>query len=132
MVATSIGTRTVRTYCNLCLVSCPSVVTVEDERIVALEPDRAHPLGGAICAKGRAAPELHDHPERVNHPLRRTRPKGDLDPGWERITWDEALDVVARRLLEVRATSGAEAVAFSMGTSGATGLTETEPWLTRL
>ena len=40
-------------------------------------------------------PELVDHPDRLLHPLRRTRPKGDPDPGWERISWDEALDLTA-------------------------------------
>ena len=54
-------------------------------RFVALEPDPSHPTGKALCAKGRAAPELVYHPDRLTHPLRRTRPKGDADPGWERI-----------------------------------------------
>jgi hypothetical protein len=46
----------------------------------------------AICAKGRAAPELVYHQDRLRRPLRRTRPKGNSDPGWEEITWDAALD----------------------------------------
>jgi len=35
--------------------------------------------------KGRAAPELVHHPERLLHPLRRTTPKGSVEPGWQRI-----------------------------------------------
>ncbi len=49
--------------------------------------------------KGKAAPEIVDHVERLLHPLKRTNPKGAEDPGWQRITWDEALDTVAARLL---------------------------------
>jgi len=113
-------------------VACPAVVTVEGTRPISLVPDLAHPLGGAVCGKGRAAPEIHDHPDRVNYPLRRTRPKTDPDPGWERCTWDEALDLIARRLLTVRAESGPQSVAFGRGTGGATGLRPVELWFSRL
>jgi anaerobic selenocysteine-containing dehydrogenase len=108
------------------------VTAVDGDRVVSVVPDRSHPLGGAICAKGRAAPEFHDHGDRVNVPLRRTRPKTDPDPGWEPCTWDEALDLIAEKMLEIRRTSGAEAVAFNKGTVGGTALTDSERWLQRL
>ena len=126
------GDRQILGYCGFCAVHCPTVTTVENGRVRSVEPDRSHPFGGAICAKGRAAPEFHDHRDRVNVPLRRTRPKTDPDPGWEPCGWDEALDLIARTLLEVRASSGAEAVAFNKGTTGGTALTDTERWLQRL
>jgi len=126
------ATRTVRTFCSLCKVLCPAVVTVEGSVPIKLEPDREHARGGAVCAKGRAAPEIHDHPNRVNYPLRRTRPKTDPDPGWERCTWDEALDLIAAKLREIRETSGPLAVAFSRGTGSATGVRDADPWFGRL
>src|SRR5262245_16707651 len=119
-------------YCGFCAVHCPVVTAVEGTRVVSVEPDRAHPYGGAICAKGRAAPEVHEHRDRVNVPLRRTRPKTDPDPGWEPCSWDEALDLIALKMLEIRASSGAEAVAFNKGTVGGTALTDSERWLQRL
>lgn len=124
--------RVVRSYCSLCGVGCPSEVTVDGSRVLALDADRSHPRGGIACSKGRAAPEIHDHPHRVNHPLRRTRPKTADDPGWERCSWDEALDLVASKLDQVRAESGPQAVAFGRGTGSGTGLRPTEPWLQRL
>ena len=124
--------RQVTGYCGFCGVHCPTVTTVDGHRVISVEPDRSHPFGGAICAKGRAAPEFHEHGHRVDFPMRRTRPKSDPDPGWERCSWDEALDLIARKLLEVRASSGPEAVAFNKGTTGGTGLTDTERWLHRL
>ena len=124
--------RRVTGYCGFCAVHCPVVTTAHGPRVVSVEPDRAHPYGGAICAKGRAAPEFHDHRDRVNTPLRRTRPKTDPDPGWEPCSWDEALDLVARTLLEVRASFGPQAVAFNKGTVGGTALTDSERWLQRL
>ena len=68
----------------------------------------------------------------MNYPLRRTRPKTDPDPGWERCSWDAALELIAHKLLEVRATDGPQAVVFGKATGGATGLTDVEPWLGRL
>ena len=89
------GTRKVRGYCGLCIARCGTVATVESGRFARLDPDPIHPTGQALCAKGRAAPELVYHKDRLTQPLRRTRPKGDADPGWVPISWDEALDVTA-------------------------------------
>lgn len=93
-------------YCGLCIARCGTVATVEDGRFTRLDPDPSHPTGQAICAKGRAAPELVYHPERLRYPLRRTRPKGDPDHGWQRIGWEEALNVTATAMQEVAAQHG--------------------------
>jgi anaerobic selenocysteine-containing dehydrogenase len=82
-------------YCGLCIARCGYTAVVDNGTLFSLEPDPMHPTGKALCAKGHAAPELVYHPERLAHPLRRTRPKGDRDPGWQRIGWDEALDLTA-------------------------------------
>ena len=100
------GIQRIHGYCSLCLARCGTVATVENGRFTRLDPDPSHPTGQAICAKGRAAPELVYHPDRLTHPLRRTRPKGDPDPGWERISWEEALDLDARRLTGIYAEGG--------------------------
>src|ERR1051325_159376 len=91
-----------------------TIAVVHDGRFVALEPDPSHPTGQALCAKGRAAPELVYHPDRLVHPLKRMRPKTDADAGWQRISWDEALDTVAQRLRQIADESGPESVAFSI------------------
>src|SRR5215467_403375 len=59
-------------YCALCTSRCGSIAVVENGRFVALEPDPTHPTGQALCSKGRAAPELVYHPDRLRHPLKRT------------------------------------------------------------
>jgi anaerobic selenocysteine-containing dehydrogenase len=126
------ATRKVRTYCSLCGVGCPSVITVAGNDIVSLRADDEHPLGGLTCAKGKSSPEIHDHPHRVNHPLKRTNPKTAAEPGWERCSWDEALDLISEHLIAIRADSGAEAVVFTKGTSGGTGMLPSAPWIDRL
>jgi anaerobic selenocysteine-containing dehydrogenase len=119
-------------YCGLCVSRCGSIATVDGGRFVALDPDPAHPTGRALCAKGRAAPELVYHPERLREPLRRTRPKGDPDPGWENIGWDEALDLVAERLAAIAAQDGPESVAFSVASPSTSGSDDATAWISRL
>lgn len=119
-------------YCGLCVSRCGSIATVEDGRFVALDPDPSHPTGRALCAKGRAAPELVYHSARLRHPLRRTRPKGDPDPGWEIIGWDEALDLVAERLAAIARRDGPESVVFSVASPSTSGSDDTTAWISRL
>lgn len=98
------GVRKVNGYCGLCIARCGSVATVENGRFIRLDPDPSHPTGQALCAKGRAAPELVYHKDRLTQPLRRTRPKGDADPGWVPISWDEALNSTADAVRRIRNT----------------------------
>jgi anaerobic selenocysteine-containing dehydrogenase len=124
--------RKTPTFCALCISRCGAIATVDDGRFVSLEADPAHPTGQALCVKGKAAPELVYHPDRLTHPLRRTRPKGDPDPGWERIGWDEALGEVARRLRALASEHGAESVAFSCASPSTSALSDSVDWIERL
>ena len=123
-------TEKIRTYCAMSKSRCGVVATVEDGRFVRLEPDADHPNRG-ICIKGQAAPELVYDPERLRYPLRRTTPKDDPDPRWERVGWDEAMAEIAERLGALRDRYGAESVFFYRGASGGSASAEYEPWLIR-
>ena len=126
------ATKRVHGYCALCWSRCGCVSTVEDGRLVAVDPDPDHPTGKALCAKGRAAPELVHHPDRLLYPMKRTRPKGDDDPGWERISWDEALDTVAGTIRRLADESGPETVAFGITTTAGTAMHDGFVWVERL
>jgi anaerobic selenocysteine-containing dehydrogenase len=119
-------------FCALCVSRCGCEAVVEDGRLVAIEPDPSHPTGKSLCAKGRASPELVYAEDRLLYPLGRTRPKGDPDPGWQRITWDEALSETASALRRISSESGPEAVAFGVTTSSGTALSDAQPWVDRL
>jgi anaerobic selenocysteine-containing dehydrogenase len=125
------SSHTVRGYCALCTAHCATIATVSEGRVVRLDPDHDHPNGGVICIKGKAAPELVYHPDRLNYPLKRTRPKNDPDPGWQRVSWDEALDDIARKINAIRESDGARAVALAKGTTGGTSISDAERWLSR-
>ncbi len=121
----------VRGYCALCTAHCATIATLEDGRVIRLDADHDHPNGGVICIKGKAAPELVYHADRLDYPLKRTRPKGDPDPGWKRVSWDEALDDIAQRLISTRDRYGPKTVALGKGTKSGTSVDDVERWLGR-
>jgi anaerobic selenocysteine-containing dehydrogenase len=124
--------RTVPTYCALCVSRCGAIATLENGAFTALQPDPSHPTGKALCLKGKVAPELVYHPERLLYPLKRTGPKGHRDPGWQRISWEEALSTTAARLLELSETHGPESVAFSSASPSTSAMSDSLEWLDRL
>jgi anaerobic selenocysteine-containing dehydrogenase len=130
-----VGTPTrqqVPTFCALCVSRCGAQATIDYGVFVALRPDPTHPTGQALCVKGRAAPELVSHPERLLHPLIRTKPKGAGDPGWRRIGWDEALDTIAGKLLRLAREHGPESVVFGTTSPSTSAMSDAADWLQRL
>ena len=127
-----VGGNLVPTFCPLCVSRCGARAEVTDGALLALLPDPSHPTGRAICVKGKAAPEIVYHPSRLVHPLRRTRPKDAPDPGWERITWDEALGTVAARLKTAAAAGGPESVGFSSSSPSTSAISDAVDWVQRL
>src|SRR5512136_1219060 len=119
-------------YCALCVSRCGATAVIENGRFAVLEPDPLHPTGRAICAKGRAAPELVYHPDRLLYPLKRTRPKGEPDPGWQRISWNEALDLTAASLHRIAEEHGAESVVFSVVSPSTSASDDAVVWIQRL
>ncbi|MBF6992495.1 molybdopterin-dependent oxidoreductase [Cupriavidus sp. IK-TO18] len=103
-------TKEIHGFCSICVSRCGTINTVVDDMLVKVRADPNHPNGKAVCMKGRAAPELAHHPDRLLYPLRRTTPKGAPSPEWERISWDSALTLISEKLNEIRVESGAEAL----------------------
>lgn len=124
-------TTQIQGYCTLCRSRCGTLNTVHNDALIRVEPDKSHPTGQAMCPKGRAAPELVHSPHRVLHPMRRTAPKDAADPGWEKISWDDALDEIARRFAQIRQESGPEAVVFGVTTPSGTPLSDSIDWIER-
>lgn len=118
-------------YCTLCRSRCGAVNHVERGRLVAVTPLTTHPTGGALCAKGRAAPEMVGGTGRLLRPMRRTNPRGAADPGWREISWTDALDEIAARLAAARDQHGAESVAFAVTTPSGTPMVDSFEWVER-
>lgn len=108
------GEQVIKTACAMCVHSCGMDVYVRDGRIVRVEGMAEHPLNkGEICPRGQALLDWEYAPERLTHPMKRT------EDGWQRISWDEALDTIATNLTEIKEKYGARAVTFACGSIGA-------------
>jgi len=96
--------------CNLCEALCGIEVERDGDRVGAIRGDVHDPLSqGYICPKATALGDLHHDPDRLRTPLLR---EGATHRA---IGWDEALDLAARRLLEIRGAHGRKGVAMYLG-----------------
>lgn len=104
---------------SACPHDCPSTCALDVEVIDGIAIGRVHGArdndytAGVICAKvARYAERIHN-PDRLTYPMRRKGDKGDADwrgGGWERIGWDDALDIVAEAFVKATARHGATTV----------------------
>ncbi|HEY6861042.1 MAG TPA: molybdopterin oxidoreductase family protein [Pseudolabrys sp.] len=99
---------------SACPHDCPSTCALEVELLDERTIGRVHGAkdndytAGVICAKVARYAEREHHAQRLLHPLRRTGPKGSNE--FERISWDDALDLVAEKFLQAERRHGAESV----------------------
>ncbi|MFC2019120.1 molybdopterin-dependent oxidoreductase, partial [Chloroflexota bacterium] len=106
--------QVIRTTCGICLAGCGLLVHLEDGRPVKIEGNPESPVShGVLCVKGLVGLELLEHPDRLKYPLKRMGKRGEGK--WRRVSWDEALDTVARALAEAKSNYGTESVAFIKG-----------------
>ena len=107
-----------RTTCPYCGVGCQIDLRVKDDRIVRVDaPFEVAPNHGRLCVKGRFGLDFVHHPSRLTAPLIRRVPQ---TPGartaatspdeWREASWDEALDLVAARLLDLRRRYGPDSI----------------------
>jgi len=104
-VAAAGAAEQVKSVCTHCAVGCTVVAEVENGVWIGQEPGFDSPINlGAHCAKGAAVRE-HAHGERrLKYPVKLVGGK------WERITWDQAIDEIGDKLLEIREQSGPDSV----------------------
>lgn len=100
--------KKVLTTCPHCATGCQYNLIIKDGRIVDTEAVDGPSNHGLLCVKGRSASfDFVQSPDRLKTPLIRNPQTGTLEPA----TWDEALDLVARRFTEIRNKNGGEAIA---------------------
>ncbi len=103
-------TRLHHRTCPLCEAMCGLVIEHRAGAVLSVKPDRDDVLSrGHICPKAVALKDIHEDPDRLRRPLRRTA------TGWEEISWAAAFDEVERRIGEVRRRHGHDAVALYLG-----------------
>jgi anaerobic selenocysteine-containing dehydrogenase len=96
--------------CHLCEAMCGVAIELENGQIQSIQGDPDDPLSqGYICAKATAMQDLHEDPERLRKPLRRTA------DGWQEMEWDNAFDLVADRLHCIRQEHGRNSIGAYLG-----------------
>ncbi|MFH1123078.1 MAG: molybdopterin-dependent oxidoreductase, partial [Pseudomonadota bacterium] len=107
--------RIKKANCMFCHSNCGMLVEVENGRITRVSGNPDHQVSrGNMCSKPTAAAEFHDHPDRVNYPLKRVGRRGEGK--WERISWGRAMDEMAEKLTRLKEDFGAETLAIGRGT----------------
>ena len=116
--------KRIRSHCRACgKMECPIWVSVKNGRVIKIEGDEsAISSHGNCCCKGRGAMQALYHPDRIKYPMKRTNPKGE-DPGWVRISWDEAIQQAAdglRKIVEDPKNNGWHSIKILHGTGRTT------------
>jgi anaerobic selenocysteine-containing dehydrogenase len=105
--------RMVPTFCSLCgpAMGCGINCYVRDGRLVRIEGMKDSPINkGKLCPKAYASMQWLYSPQRLKYPLKRVGKKGEGK--FEKISWDEALDIIADKLKEQKAKYGPESLAI--------------------
>ena len=96
--------------CNLCEAMCGLVITTQNEQIQTIVGDEKDPLShGHICPKALAYKDLHEDSDRLKFPVKKT------NSGWEQISWENALDEIADKLVNIQKIYGNNAVGVYQG-----------------
>lgn len=117
------GVECIKSLCYFCHANCGVLAYVKDGEVFKIEGDPNYSSQGGLCCRGTSALLHVNHPARINHALKRAGEKGENK--WEQIDYDQAIQEVAERLNQIKAESGAEAVASAGGT------TRTDDWARR-
>jgi len=124
--------RQVPSYCAQCISRCGCLVTVKDGALTNVQNLAGHPTGDVVCVKGKAAPQIVYHPDRLLTPMQRTQPKGAGDPGWQPISWQQAFRTIDDKLKKFKLESGAKSVCWGITTPSATAIADSFMWINRL
>jgi len=102
----NVGGATIRkNMCTHCSVGCTVIAEVSNGVWVGQEPGWESPINrGSHCAKGAATRELVHSDRRLRYPMKL------VNGQWQRLSWDQAINEIGDKMLEIRAKSGAESV----------------------
>jgi formate dehydrogenase major subunit len=102
------GIKLVKTICTFCAVGCGILAKVENDQFVGVEPWVENPINrGKLCCKGASINYTVTSPRRLRYPLLKKNGK------WEKISWDEALNMIAMKMMDIRNKYGPDSIFFA-------------------
>jgi anaerobic selenocysteine-containing dehydrogenase len=96
-------TKIVKSACFMCHISCGIDAHVKDGRLVRVTPMKGH-LFNRLCVKAQGMPQWLYSPERILSPLRK------VNGAWQKVSWDEAFDIIGDKLAGIKESYGAKAL----------------------
>ncbi len=114
----SAGIQNIPTYCDICFWKCGAIAYLKDGELWKIEGNPDDPLSrGRLCPRGTGGIGAHTDPDRLRAPLMKKSVRGAEE--WVEVTWDEALNFIAKKMREIKAKHGPESMAlFSHGIGG--------------
>jgi len=100
--------KIVKTVCTICPASCGIDAYVKDGRVIKVAGSKESP-SNKLCVKAQGIVDWQYSAERIIHPLKR------IDGGWEKISWDEAFDVIGNKLKYLKENYGAKSLVVHIG-----------------
>jgi formate dehydrogenase major subunit len=101
------GSKKVKTICTICSAGCGIIAEVQNGVWVRQEPAHDHPISeGSHCCKGADQIDLVKSKQRLKYPLKKSGGK------WQRISWDQAIDEIGDKMLQIRKENGPDAAMF--------------------
>jgi len=99
--------------CHLCEAICGLEIKTQGSEILSIKGDKDDPMSkGYICPKATSIADIHNDPDRLRKPVKRT------SDGWQEISWQEAIDTTAQKLVDIQLQHGQNAVGFYAGNPG--------------
>ncbi|NLP44038.1 MAG: molybdopterin-dependent oxidoreductase [Peptococcaceae bacterium] len=96
-------------------VGCGMKLHIKDGKLVKVEGDPEHPISqGRLCVRCLTLPEYVHHPQRIIYPMKRVGKRGE--DKWQRISWDEAWDIIVEKINYFKDNYGAESIVVFGGT----------------
>jgi len=96
-------------------VGCGMKLHIKDGKLVKVEGDPEHPISqGRLCVRCLTLPEYVHHPQRIIYPMKRVGKRGE--DKWQRISWDEAWDIIVEKIKYFQETYGPESIIVFGGT----------------
>ncbi|NVO00687.1 MAG: molybdopterin-dependent oxidoreductase [Geobacteraceae bacterium] len=110
--------KSIPTFCELCFWNCGLIAKVENKKVVKIDGNPLSLRGrGRLCGRGNAALGALYDPDRLKYPMINTGKRGE--PVWKRVSWDEALDVIAKKMNVIKEKHGADSMALIYHGTGA-------------
>lgn len=102
------------TACAMCPAECSLEMWVKDNRVFKIYGNQYCPFNnGTACAKGASGQQLIYSPDRLKYPMIRTGERGEGK--FKRVSWDEAIDYIAKKLIQYKKEAGAESIIMDAG-----------------